>query len=211
MKECLRNIPGYISYLWRGYFVPKEIEEAREDNELIILHLSDTPSFAYRSLIGLIEALKPGVVIHTGDLADDFKLELHPNLSAQYRETVRPFLRALEDSAAGDIYIVPGNHDLENIIREEAGRIHVVPVGQVIDIEGRKLGLAHCWEDLPAVYDYGLYGHNLAFPGDKSLSVLNGCRTINIILSPSWRIFHVPYPVGTNHERKYNTLNGRLP
>ncbi len=210
MKGCLKNIPGYINYLYRGYFVPKELKEAMEAEEDLILHLSDTPSFAYRSVIRLIEALKPRIIIHTGDLADDIKLEIYPDLAHLYKEKALPFLRILEDSPAEEVYIVPGNHDLVELLRQESKRSRVVPEGTVIDIRGQKVGLAHCQEDLPPSSDYSLYGHNLDCPVDGNPCTLNGCRNINIILYPSWRVYQIPYPVGTNHERQYKLLNGRM-
>ncbi len=210
MKGCLKNIPGYINYLCRGYYVPKELEEAMAAEEDIILHLSDTPSYAYRSVITLVDILKPRIIIHTGDLADDIKLELYPDLTFNYREKAVPFLRELEKSTAGEIYIVPGNHDLESLLEKEAGRIKIVPDGTVIEIHERKVGLAHCQENLPPSADYNLFGHNLDCPADGNPCTLNGCRSINIILYPSWRIYHIPYPVGTNQERQYNLMNGRM-
>jgi len=212
MKGCLKSIPGFFNYFFKGYYVSPEIEVAMEAEEGLILHLSDTPSFAYPSLINLIETLKPEVVVHTGDLADDIKLELDPELIEDYRKKVVPFLRALENSSAKNIYIVPGNHDLESLLREEVNRIHIVPDGHIISIKGNKLGLAHCLEDLPPLTDYGLYGHNLECPreGQEGLCVLNGLRTINIICYPSWCVYHLPYPMGTNLERKYEKINGRL-
>lgn len=212
MKGCLKSIPGFLNYFFKGYFVPLEIEVARETEEGFIMHLSDTPSFAYPSLINLIEILKPEVVVHTGDLADDIKLELYPELVEDYRDKVLPFLCALENSAAKDIYIVPGNHDLESLLREEVNRIHIVPDGHIISIKGNKLGLAHCLEDLPTLIDYGLYGHNLECPREsqEGLCVLNGLKTINIISYPSWCVYRLPYPIGTNLERKYEKINERL-
>ncbi len=210
MKDCLKNIPGYINYLCRGYYVPRELHEAMKTGEDLILHLSDTPSNAYRSVINLVKILKPRIIIHTGDLADDIKLELHPDLAHLYREKALPFLRELENSAAEEIYIVPGNHDLGGLLEEEAGRSRIVPDGTVIEIRGLKVGLAHCQEDLPRSADYKLYGHNLDCPVDGNPCTLNGCRDINIILYPSWRNYCIPYPVGTNYDRQYNLLSGRL-
>ncbi len=210
MKDCLKNIPGYINYLCRGYYVPRALEEAMKTGEDLILHLSDTPSYAYRSVISLVEILKPRIIIHTGDLADDIKLELYSDLAHLYKEKAVPFLRKLESSVAEEIYIVPGNHDLAGLLEEEAGRSRIVPDGTVIEVRGLKVGLAHCQEDLPDFADYNLYGHNLDCPADGNPCTLNGCKDINIILYPSWRIYHIPYPVGTNHERQYKLLNGRM-
>ena len=210
VKGCLRNIPGYINYLYRGYYVPKELEKAMEAGEDLILHLSDTPSHAYRSAIGLIETLKPRIIIHTGDLADDIKLEISPDLQNLFMEKALPFLRELENSSAEEIYIVPGNHDLASTLRKAARRSIIVPDGTVIEVMGRKIGLAHSYENLPDTVDYKLYGHNLDCPLEGNACSLNGCKNINIILYPSWRIYEIPYQVGTNHERQYNLLSGRL-
>lgn len=211
MTISLKNIPAYVKYLRKGYYIPREIEAARRTDQEMILHVSDTPSSSYPSLLELIETLKPEIIIHTGDLVDDVKLELYPDAASGYREKAAPFLQALRITAAEDIYIVPGNHDAESILTEEAGRIHIVPAGTAIQVKGRKLGLAHYREDLPNLTDFGLYGHNLTAFGGNNIHLLNGCKTINIIIYPSWQVFNLPYPLGTNHERQFNSLSGRQP
>lgn len=211
MIEILKKISRYISYLFKGFYLPAEVLTAGQSGEKVILHLSDTPSFTYRVIYRLLQKLDPAVIIHTGDLADDIKLELNPGSSTQYMQAVKPFLDTLERTGAEKIYVVPGNHDLEKYLREEADRVQVVSEGTTITVSGRRIGLAHALENIPKGVDIGLYGHNFDRPEKEIPPVLNGVDSINIILYPSWSVHRVPYPVGTNQERKYGIFNGRLP
>ncbi len=211
LLESLKKIPGYVNYLFKGFYLPAEVLLAGQSGEKVILHLSDTPSFTYRAIYRLVQKLDPAVIIHTGDLADDIKLELNPNCSYLYKETVKTFLGALERTGAEKIYIVPGNHDMETFLREKITRAQVVSEGTIITLNGRRIGLAHALENVPFDVDIGLYGHNFERPEKEIPPVLNGVDSINIIMYPSWAVHRIPYPVGTNQERKYGIFNGRLP
>ncbi len=48
----------------------------RRTGEPSLLHVSDIPSDYYRFIYRLIEKLEPAYLVHTGDLADEVKLEL---------------------------------------------------------------------------------------------------------------------------------------
>ena len=50
-------------------------EELKQTDEIILLHISDTPESIYPYLFKLIDNLAPDLIIHTGDLVDNFKLE----------------------------------------------------------------------------------------------------------------------------------------
>jgi hypothetical protein len=43
----------------------------------VLLHISDTPSEIYPFIFKIIDVLKPKYIIHTGDLADNVKLEIN--------------------------------------------------------------------------------------------------------------------------------------
>ena len=43
----------------------------------VLLHISDTPSEIYPYIFKIIDILKPQYIFHTGDLADNVKLEIN--------------------------------------------------------------------------------------------------------------------------------------
>jgi hypothetical protein len=202
MRPVLTRI---INLFRNGIYIPQELLQS---DQFKILHLGDTPSLIYDTLIAMIGRLSPNMIIHTGDIADDIKLGCNQVYQKQYEFTAGPFIARLAMSAE-QVLFIPGNHDsipfIENIVAP--GKI-ILP-GSVIDVNGHTLGVAHYATDLPDQAEYMLYGHNNEMPGDNGGTVLlNGITSINVILLPSGKVFDLKYPPGTNHHRKYKQ---RLP
>jgi len=206
MNKLIVNTLGFLNYVFKGYYVPPEIENT---SEKIIMHCSDTPSYVYTSLLRLIMTLKPEVIIHTGDLVDDVKLEFSPEMLTHYKNKAVSFLNALEKTGTEKIYVVPGNHDDQKILKKSNKSVSVVSCGSVVNYKDFRIGVAHNLKDLPCSADYSLYGHKLE-EGEASPFILNGVNNINIILYPSKRLYRLPYPLGTNVERGYDFKINRL-
>nr|WP_238480693.1 metallophosphoesterase [Desulforadius tongensis] len=169
-----------------------------------ILHISDTPTVLYPAIKSLVASLNPEVIIHTGDLADDIKLEHNPHHMPAYDRAVGPFIKMMEQSPAGRVYIVPGNHDNREVINRHISRAGLLEEGQIITVENLKIGLAHSVKKLPAGTQFNLYGHNFKPPREfeEGVVYLNGIKSVNIILIPSDEVVKIPYPWATNHHRK---------
>ncbi|WP_048149525.1 metallophosphoesterase family protein [Palaeococcus ferrophilus] len=182
----------------------RSFRELRESEEFKIMHLSDTPDNVYPFILNLIEKTHPDVIIHTGDLVDNVKLERKPELRGKYEASLVRILSILENSGA-EVFIVPGNEDDEGLIRVHAERAVVVKPGTVIELEGVKLALGHSSADVENVdATFRLYGHNFkVIPRG-----LNGVLNVNFILLPSRRIVRIKYPDGTNFERGYKLMRG---
>ncbi|SFR14550.1 metallophosphoesterase family protein [Desulfoscipio geothermicus] len=187
-------------------YVPPEIKRAPEKK---ILHISDTPTEFYPAVKDLITELKPQVLIHTGDLADDIKLELDPGKSTVYRRAAASLIALLEESCAGKIYITPGNHDMASVIDEYSRHARLVGEGEIISVGDMSLGLAHRVKKLPVGTDFNLYGHNFhPGPRDDRYRYLNGLNEVNIIFYPSRRVYKLPYPWSINAHRKMDAYYG---
>ena len=187
-----------------GFLRRRKLKRIRENsNETLIMHISDTPERVYPFIAELIDEYKPDVIIHTGDLADNIKLERKPELRPLYIGAVRKLARILKSSGAG-LYIVPGNEDDAGLLREFFGDSLVEP-GTVIEIGGKKLALGHCWRDVvEKEADFKLYGHNFkVIP--KGLNAVLG---VNFIFLPSGRVTRIGYPVGTDTARGYKLRRG---
>lgn len=195
-----------IKFLKNEIHIPPELKESREFK---ILHLSDTPSQIFGSLISLVKELNPDIIIHTGDLADDIKLEIHPGLGRLYARTIGPFLTALIQNIP-DTIVIPGNHDDVSILKRIVPRVKILSPG-TIEIQNHIFGVAHNIEELPNKGQFMLYGHNFELPENPGNSIyLNGVISINIILFPSEKIFRINYPGGTDYLRKYRKLRRLL-
>lgn len=191
----------FISQVMGRIYVPPELCSTTERK---VLHLSDTPTSLYAAIGCLINTLKPDVIIHTGDLADDIKLEHNDHNIRLYYRAVEPFIKMLEECSADKIYITPGNHDNVGVISKHIIRTEVLAEGQVVKISNFSFGLAHRLKRLPQSADYKLYGHNFKkpLPDVKNEVYLNGLTNINVILLPSSEIIKIPYTWGTNRDRK---------
>lgn len=184
-------------------FVPPILLHTKDKK---VLHLSDTPSSLYPAIRDLICTINPQVIIHTGDLADDIKLEYNPNCIDQYTRSVAPFVKMLEESQAQQIYIIPGNHDNVEILSRHCQRIQFLNEGSEIKIDSSTFGVAHKLKRLPECSQFRLYGHNFKAPasGLDETVYLNGIRHINVILLPSKQVVKILYPWSTNRDRKMN-------
>ncbi len=172
-------------------------------DEVKVMHISDTPESVYRFIEGLIEKTKPDYIIHTGDLADNIKLERRPGLKPAYIGAVRRLARILKASRA-KLYIVPGNEDDPGIIREFFGE-DVVEPGTLVEIAGIKFVVGHRAEEvLGRGASFRLYGHNFRLINGG----LNGVLGVNFILLPSGKTYRVGYPTGTDTYRGYKLRRG---
>lgn len=182
----------------------RKLRELRlRSEETLLMHVGDTPESVYGFLGELIEDYKPDVIVHTGDLVDNIKLERRPDLLPVYRAGLRKIARILKGSGA-KLYIVPGNEDNLGLLREFFGDAVVEP-GAIVEIAGRRLALGHRPEDVVSVKaDFKLHGHNFRLiPGG-----LNAIMGVNFVFLPSGRMVRISYPVGTDTNRGYKLRRG---
>ncbi|MEG6615062.1 metallophosphoesterase [Peptococcaceae bacterium 1198_IL3148] len=196
-----KNIKYFLSQVMGRLYVPPELCGTTEHK---VLHLSDTPTSLYSAIGCLVNTLKPEVIIHTGDLADDIKLEHNAHRIDLYDQAVEPLIKMLENSSADKICIIPGNHDDVDVISGHIAKTELLTEGQVVEINNYSFGLAHRLKRLPPRADYKLYGHNFKRPLKKMENevYLNGIQSINVILLPSNEVVKIPYTWGTNRDRK---------
>ncbi|HKL43007.1 MAG TPA: metallophosphoesterase [Clostridia bacterium] len=172
-----------------------------------VLHITDTPTTSYGAIINLIEALRPDYIIHTGDLADNIKLEIYPEKIDLYNKKVRKFLLNLE-SFDCERYIVIGNHDNPVFIKKALEGTQVVETYKAIRICNRNFLITHKLDDilneekLIQSSDYILHGHSFYdVKFSKHIKVLNGLEGIYLIYPETNRIYQIEYPIGTNDSR----------
>lgn len=182
------------------------LDELREREGIIVLHISDTPDIIYSFLFSVIDRLKPDYIVHTGDLVDNVKLACGGSKMA-YKKNLQRFFSELEKRDWAEKYIIPGNHDSIEFIEELACKgTYIKEEGFILDIKGINIGLAHYKEGLPENTAFSLYGHNKSIINNPRIVALNGLTNLNIILLPDQEIFRLSYPARTDYGRQYKRL-----
>ena len=176
-------------------------EELPRDGGMRILHIGDTVSMHYPWFVSLVKILKPDVIIHTGDTADEMKVSRDVSIRELYLERAGAFLRRLCELCPRVIW-VPGNNDLPERITELAPKIEFRNQGTVIDIDGVKFSLAHQKENLSDGYDVHLYGHSgryevWSMERNKDFNTpwyVNAMWCVSVISLPQKKIYSIPRP-----------------
>ena len=190
-----------------GIYIPREFQCLKGK---VVLHLADTPSTFYGAVSRLVHTLEPICVIHTGDLADDVKLELNPGDLQRYRRKLLELRRAISPGKNRKLIIVTGNHDDENSVRDIFPDAMVFPRKGRVEIEGEEYNLSHDRNGLegsPARFN--LFGHEPSGDEtDDSHYYLNGVNTIHVISAVSGEVYRLPYPGYVNDGRLLRRKRG---
>jgi hypothetical protein len=178
----------------------------RIDGRGMILHLSDTPSCLYGFLRRTIRVIRPTWIVHTGDLADEIKLERYPHCRGDYLRRVALLFRLLGESSA-ECFLFLGNHDSAECLRElEGGKVRVCPGrAETFELGGLRLRAGHDARDvLTEPAPVNLFGHDLhrrsGEDGEGRL-YLNGLEGVHLISAASGTVTRLPYPWGTDDAR----------
>ena len=127
-----------------NYFTGRAPFEAQNIQHMtqILMFITDTPSVFYSELQRLIKLIQPTYIVHTGDLVDDIKLQLHPGAIRHYERQVLSLIKILEGSPAAEVYIALGNHDSPDYIHSRVQRIKVIDDADQVKINHIKLSMS---------------------------------------------------------------------
>ncbi len=200
MVSVTRRFAGNFRALWDGSRVPSQYAELERP---LLLHCSDTPSSLYRHLRALIRRMEPDYVIHTGDVADEIKLEFCPGELSHYTKTVRKLFISLEELSHRRLFVVPGNHDDAEVLDAVGGRTTIVAEGTVLDIEGVRIGVSHRFSSAASGAAYHLYGHASEPPTHRHAhtACINGMAAISVISLSTGALHYLPYPASAHRHR----------
>ncbi len=144
---------------WNDTFeVPEEIQNIKG---LKVLHIGDTYSNFYPFFRKLIATVKPDVIIHTGDLADEVKVGRIPTVRYEYNSKIRRIIDVMDQSGAR-LIIVPGNNDVFEEVEMLCPRAEVLPEDSIITIEGVECRVGHQVNHITYDKDWSFYGHGLS-------------------------------------------------
>jgi predicted phosphodiesterase len=186
--------------------IPYVSEELAEMKRPLLLHVSDTPGMTYSFIGRLVRRLGPEFIVHTGDMADEVKLELAPAQVGEYRSRLQRLLRILRSGAPLEVYLVPGNHDKRSVIEELSAGERIVQEGTTISLGEYRIRLDHDFHETgdEEEADFHLFGHNVEIGSAYSAQPvrLNGITHIHVLSLADGCIHTLPYPAGTDSARK---------
>ena len=204
--NCVKHLPYEMITQNAIYLKDKPVEmnlpyELLSSRETKILHISDTCSRTYYWYKALFSALKPDVIIHTGDTADEIKVGRIDGLREEYTDRVRHLLNAMTDSC-DRVYWTSGNNDLSEVISSIAQAVNIVGSDSVIEICGKRFCVAHDKKDFTQDADFYLYGHSVRYEvwsdernsSDAPVWYLNGMRAPSVITLPSRKLYKLETP-----------------
>lgn len=146
----------FIAQPWPDDFqIPDGVNELSRP---IILHFSDSCSWIYPYFRALIAKVKPDIIIHTGDMADEVKVGRIPGTRYEYLFKIKFMLDILENSGAR-VIITPGNNDLPDEIRKMCSTAEVYPNNTVLTINGSECRIGHAVTEMIFDKDWSFYGH----------------------------------------------------
>ncbi|NLK65760.1 MAG: metallophosphoesterase, partial [Tissierellia bacterium] len=124
----------------------------------VLLHISDTPSEIYPYIFKIIDILKPQYIFHTGDLADNVKLEINKDRIKGYCSLVKGLVEGLEKSDA-KVYYFMGNHDDYEAVSKLSKKGTILEEG-LITIGELNFRAGHYYKEYPYKADFNLFGHS---------------------------------------------------
>lgn len=206
VKNCTRHLPyDMITYNARRFKDTAhqiEIPDALSSEQgKRILHIGDTQTSLYPWYFSLIKALKPDVIIHTGDTADELKVSRDLEACPVYLDRVKHLFEAFLESGA-EVYWIRGNNDLENEVKALAPFVKIVEPGSILELEGKKIGVAHAKNHLPDGCDFYMYGHSTRYEiwsnerntPESDEWYLNAMWSANLLLLPERKLYNIEIP-----------------
>lgn len=197
----VESIMDFIQMGMGRIILPKTL---KVENTPRILHLADTPGHIFPAIKRLIETIKPQVIIHTGDLVDDIKLELYPGQLERYKKELKVLAKIIGESGAESIISI-GNHDDEKSVKAYFPTARIISTCEVLEILGISFAIGHKPREVTALNaEIYCYGHSLELPVSPIQThafYANGIHYIYVFEPEVGIHYKLNYPSGTNDYR----------
>ncbi len=138
----------------------------------ILLHIGDTNSYDYPFYKALIKKVKPKMLLHTGDMADEVKAGRKPYTKAEYIYKISVMCEMLDKSDAQRVIIVPGNNDLKKEISRLIPRAEIYEANTVIKLCDEEYRIGHevwkmTFDRRASFYGHGYTGETWEYDKNK--------------------------------------------
>lgn len=150
-----------LAYIASPYEKEIELPDLSEFTGELVLHIGDTESNTYPFYRKLIETVKPKVILHTGDFADEVKIGRHPEYLYEYTVKAKAIIEIMRSSGARMIFVV-GNHDVKEVLEELAPDAEIFDALGEVEISGLSCRVGHRPVDMVFDRKYCFYGHGPA-------------------------------------------------
>jgi len=132
-----------IASYFRRTQLPAEVKFRKDRKGKILLHIGDVPWNSYPYIMKMIRQIKPDILVHTGDMVDNLKVGRKPEDIPDYKKQA-PKLIACMEKYADEVYIVPGNNDLEDFLAETVTKAKIIKANTVVNIDGIDFPIVSC-------------------------------------------------------------------
>lgn len=182
----------------RRYKFPLEIMKI----EHALVHITDTPNSTFGFIKALLRVVEPDVIVHTGDLVDNYKLERSARNLIFYVRDIKKINDIFSKVEPKEILITLGNHDDEGSVRTCIPGAEVEKKFICWSYGEKTFAMSHYYTFIKEMdVDYKLFGHSLEAVTDMSQGVYNGIQHAHVIDLDTGKVHFIPYPKGTDHDR----------
>ncbi len=155
----------------------REWVSSRQD---VLLHVTDTEYAYYPYYDELFRTVRPAMLVHTGDLADEYKAGRREEDRAPWTASVPLMLGCMRRSGAARLVICPGNNDLPDTLAALAPDMEIVPRNTVLSFSGMTFAVCHEIHLIDTDAPMVLYGHGFTGePYPRSILRQDGRRYYN--------------------------------
>lgn len=163
----------------------------RTEGQFKLLHIGDTHSATYLYYKQIIQMVKPDVIIHTGDTADEVKVGRIPETREEYLEKIQELLD-IWGNANCKVYWIPGNNDLPEEIAKRAPFVEIVQPDTVLNMEGVEICVTHSKEQITKKADIYLYGHGRRAENEALERTMSGSDALYLNVLWSTHVLVLP-------------------
>lgn len=175
----MRNLFYTLCSALRPVRLPEAVRNRRGE---LLLHIGDIPVWEFPYMLRLIRKIRPEILVHTGDMVDNFKVSRKPEDVPAYKKYTKKLIAHMEKNA-DEVYIVPGNNDLEDFLAERVTKSAIIPANTCMEIRGLPFLLCHRVLDIDGEAKFYLYGHGPT--GDNHAFSENGRFYSNVFFAPA--------------------------
>ncbi len=163
----------------------------------ILLHVSDTQTDQFPALRALLAEVRPALILHTGDCADEFKVGRLEADRPGYEAGLKALMELLHEANCPLLFTSGNNDDLNLIARDE--RVTIAPNHSVVECHGVRFLLDHYPITDAEAVDFALSGHTGKFDfhypptdTDGEAIYLNGMFYWTLIDSETKKFLRIP-------------------